>query len=74
MRNVKGWKHRCGGSLIDEVFIVTAAHCLEEPTSQYRIKVGDSNLSKPDKNEDVFQIKNWVIHPQFRKSKFFLEN
>ncbi|OQR76741.1 serine protease-like [Tropilaelaps mercedesae] len=45
----KAWRHHCGGSIIDEEWIITTSRCLERwNTSDWRISLGRTNLSDPN--------------------------
>uniref|UniRef100_K7GGY7 Ovochymase 1 n=1 Tax=Pelodiscus sinensis TaxID=13735 RepID=K7GGY7_PELSI len=66
-----GRSHFCGGSLIQEDVVVTAAHCvftLEQKLVQNLIvTVGEHNLRKADQQEQNIPVSQITVHPDFNR-------
>ena len=57
-------RHHCGGSIISETFIVTAAHCtIGQNPSQMRVIVGTTDLT--NRSGQSVGIQQFIIHPQY---------
>lgn len=59
----------CGGSLLTEYTVVTAAHCLPKPPSRYEVHIGrhHSNLKIDECHEQKFKVMKYILHPDFEK-------
>ncbi|KAL1464490.1 hypothetical protein WDU94_004132 [Cyamophila willieti] len=61
-------EHQCGGAIISDTVVLTAAHCLQGVSkSKLRVIVGKHNLNAVDKFEHTFKVEKAVLHHRFRK-------
>lgn len=66
LQNIKQEHHFCGGVIINELYVLTAAHCLEgADISDISVNVGTINVQKP---HSVHLIERVYLHEEYRPS------
>lgn len=59
--------HSCGSSIIANNFIVTAAHCCPENSSELSIYAGLNNIKAPEEGAQKKPVDQIILHPNYTR-------
>ncbi|XP_019602161.2 coagulation factor X [Rhinolophus sinicus] len=59
----------CGGTILNEFYILTAAHCLHQ-SKRFKVRVGDRNTETEEGNEMVHEVEVIIKHNKFVRETY----
>ncbi|KAM9190126.1 coagulation factor X isoform 1-T1 [Dugong dugon] len=59
----------CGGTILNEYYILTAAHCLHQ-AKRFTVRVGERNTEKEEGNEMAHEVEIIIKHNRFVKETY----
>jgi secreted trypsin-like serine protease len=66
IRDSGQWWQECGGSILTDRLVISAAHCANNGYVPYRAVFGCANLTSEDCQVIYFSYEDWILHPDYK--------
>ena len=71
-RGSGGYGHQCGGIIVTNRHVITAAHCVDHVTlASTQVRVGDLRFGRSDTDEEVFAVASFYVHSHLGQGTSF---
>ncbi|NP_001121086.1 coagulation factor X precursor [Ornithorhynchus anatinus] len=59
----------CGGTILNEYYILSAAHCMHQ-AKRFKVRVGERDTEKKDSSEMAHEVEKVIVHSKFVKKTY----